>query len=96
MKDSYALLTPYVFEYNESNGIFNLNNGHQILNTKGYKTIGQGMYATWYPFRNWISKKYSFDGFNKPSFNEIKQEWEWYIELCRDIKNIEQQLRQTE
>lgn len=91
MKDKSEIL--YAFEYQETGGNFyyNMNGDNRRQNTAGYRTICITTMEEWDPFNNMIKKRYDFCKSVRhlpPTFEQIKQEWVWYLELKRDIENI--------
>ena len=84
--DSYRT---YPFEYNESEGNFHQNFGDYEQNTKGYRTICEEYDYIWDPFSEWIRKRYNFQSDNRPSFDKVKQEWDWYMEMRRSMYECE-------
>ena len=83
----------FAFEYQEAGGNFyyNMDGNTQQQNTAGYRTICFTTMEEWDPFNKMIQKRYDFCKSVRhlpPTFEQIKQEWEWYLELKEDIENI--------
>jgi len=86
-KQLEQMLRLYLYEYNETEGIFHQNFGDKEPDTNGYKTVCETRESIWRPFRNMLDRRYDFETNNRPTFEIIQKEWEDYIKLRTDIKD---------